>query len=145
MQLLAQRGGVQQSAASAGAGGEDEVFIVEQSLALLTELAGSDSVSRIVASAPVLACVNLLAQQLFEVEELVFCVFRLVFQLSFVRDNIAVLIQSDVPQLIVSAVDHEQHGKSEKIMLTCMSVLGNMAVTEPSCVPNLHKVRARCS
>ena len=69
-----------------------------------------------------------------------FCVFRLLFQLSFVPENVKVLMRAQIAQLIVSAIDHEQHGKDDRLMLTCISLLGNMAVTEPSCVPPLQEV-----
>ena len=109
MQLLANNG--QLGSARSGQSPGADTFVVEQTLALLTELAGSDAVSRIVAKEPVLVCVNMVAQQHFEVPELMFCVFRLLFQLSFVPENVTVLMRAQVAQLIVSAIDHEQHGK----------------------------------
>ena len=86
----------------------------------------------------------MVAQQHFEVPELMFCVFRLLFQLSFVPENVTVLMRAQVAQLIVSAIDHEQHGKDERLMLTCISLLGNMAVTEPGCVPAMQEVCHAC-
>ena len=119
----------------------DELFVIEQAVLLLTELAASDEVSHIVASLPGLGCVEHASRTHFGTPGLLFAVFRLVFQLTFVHVNIEVIMKSTIVQLILSVIDDPTHCKAATLMLTAMSTLGNMAVTDPACVQRLAKVR----